>query len=618
MSKYASFDDYINRVYENEIYERIKKFMASNRIWPESNKFDHYNRWELDRTDIKHINIYDQGNMKIGFHLYVEATIYLYLTKSRYDDDDDVTKWFLLDCEGSIDKDLKDFKINDVKEYTMKPFLENQLNDSLVPIIRTKDLDKVAADFLRRNFPEALNTPMYLDPLKLIEKMGLRKELHKLSEDGSIFGQIYFRDDVQKVYDNDNPMELNVERGTILIDSENYFLGTLGSLNNTMVHECVHWDLHSKAFEFERIYKRNISKIECVTSGDINEKDNKNISFMEWQANALTPKILMPINTFKSKAFELIKKYKHEFHTDDTFKVINYVIQDLSDFFGVSIVSAKIRMIEAGYEEARAAFEFVDGSYIRTYKFKPGSLKDRQTFTIGAEDLAILVKKDQLFRDLMIEGNYQFIENHVVLNDFKYIDKDLEGNSKLTDYAIEHMDECCLIFDLELLDKSISKKYSKECYLNRGKDGYRFDFLFVPRDNITDKEEFESRKEAYRKECYDQLKKLPNDFEGAYRNLMKWQKLTFLKISEETGLAEKTIREIVKGNSQGTLHSVVLLCLALHVPYRISEFLIKLTPHNLSGFDPDSMHYDTMLMSRWDLSLKQNRDFINQHCSKTA
>lgn len=74
----------------------------------------------------------------------------------------------------------------------------------------------------------------------------------------------------------------------------------LGKVNNTIVHECVHWDLHRKAFELERLYNKEASRIKCQVAGGVEENSWTATEWMEWQANALTPRIQMPMAMFKA------------------------------------------------------------------------------------------------------------------------------------------------------------------------------------------------------------------------------------------------------------------------------------------------------------------------------
>ncbi len=74
---------------------------------------------------------------------------------------------------------------------------------------------------------------------------------------------------------------------------------------------------------------------------------------------------------------------------NDIIDVIEPVIDDLAIFFGVSRLAAKIRMVDAGYEEARGAFIYIDGRYVTPHRYKKDSIGEDQTFSIGAEDAAI-------------------------------------------------------------------------------------------------------------------------------------------------------------------------------------------------------------------------------------
>ena len=185
-------------------------------------------------------------------------------------------------------------------------------------------LEAVATDFLRRHYPEALKTPMAVEPQQLAKNMGLNVIVKNITKDFSVFGQIYFHDCEAELYDEDSDemVKTNVDARTIFVDPKAYFLRNLGAINNTIVHECAHWDKHRKAFELERLYNSSASKIKCQVVGGIKDNTRDATDWMEWQANALAPRIQMPISTFKTKAFELIKQYKAEMGTSELIDVM--------------------------------------------------------------------------------------------------------------------------------------------------------------------------------------------------------------------------------------------------------------------------------------------------------
>lgn len=214
--------------------------------------------------------------------------------------------------------------------------------------------------------------------------------MREITKDFSVFGQIYFHDCDVEFYDEDRDemVKNHVDAGTVFVDPKAYFLRNLGAVNNTIVHECVHWDKHRKAFELERLYNSSASKIKCQVVGGIKDNIRDAADWMEWQANALAPRIQMPLTMFKTKAFEFIKQFRAELGTSELIDVMERVIDALALFFCVSRLAAKIRMIDAGYEEAIGTFTYIDGRYVRPHRFKRGALQRNQTFSIGTVDAA--------------------------------------------------------------------------------------------------------------------------------------------------------------------------------------------------------------------------------------
>ena len=87
---------------------------------------------------------------------------------------------------------------------------------------------------------------------------------------------------------------------------------SLGSENNTKIHECIHHDSHGLFFEMQKLLSgKDFSSISCeVTrerkkSGD--EIENA-LKFIEWQACALTPHIQMPKKTAIVKFQEIYER----------------------------------------------------------------------------------------------------------------------------------------------------------------------------------------------------------------------------------------------------------------------------------------------------------------------
>ena len=92
------------------------------------------------------------------------------------------------------------------------------------------------------------------------------------------------------------------------------------------------------------------------------------------------------------------------------------------------------------------------------FSFDASALTDNQSFTISSADLfkAYCLNKD--FRKAIDTGKFVYVEGHVCLGDEKYIIHS-DGRVKLTQYALSHMDECCLALIRDIvISRSIRDK----------------------------------------------------------------------------------------------------------------------------------------------------------------
>ena len=108
--------------------------------------------------------------------------------------------------------------------------------------------------------------------------------------------------------------------------------------------------------------------------------------WMEVQANGIAPYLLIPTESFTQKVKELTDKYQCQNNTDLLNK-ITFIIDELAEHYGVTRDAIRKRLTDIGYEEASGAFNFVDGQYIRPYRYPKQALKDLKVYSIPAEEL---------------------------------------------------------------------------------------------------------------------------------------------------------------------------------------------------------------------------------------
>lgn len=592
MAKDRSFTDYVARRFYNQLFEAVKNHLNPGAIITRSQQVRRVDSVWLSDISVKRVLTEDQPGTRISFDVLVEADYEISEWDRRYDRYSEEADWFKVSCTADLAQNLNDFRVTGTEVYYSRGKQHDPLSDALVPIIRKEQLDDVAKDFLSRYYSEALKGHVAVNPYTLAERMGLTVEEKNLTSDGSIFGQIYFYDcEAEHYCATTGELEsVAVKAGTIFVDPANFFFRNLGSTYNTIVHECVHWHLHRKSFELERLYNVEATQIQCQVAGGIKPGISRSATdWMEWQANALAPKILMPSEATKIKAAEFMREYLKQRGTDHQIDVMEQVIEGVAIHFGVSKQSAKIRLYELGYEVAAGTFIYLDGRYVKPHTWKEGALKANQTFSISFKDALIASIINPDLRAVREQGLLIYVDSHFCINDPKYIFYDVFGNPQLTDYARYHMDECCLIFELapEGLVNAYQKENYLECVLCRDiNSGILFTANFA--DLSLNQSNLEKAKamQKYNREISKVLRELPQLFPEALVYLMNFLEVTVDSLAEASNLGDRTISRLRGGESK-TLENVVAVCIGMKLPPSVSHELVRRAGFFLTNSEKD-------------------------------
>ncbi len=617
MGKRKSFTDYIRENFENEIYHSVEEYYNANKesLNLTSNRFYEVTDTYLDEVSIRYVNAEDCNSKGMGIKFYpiVVATINIE-GKTKYDMDTDSKEvWLRLHCFGDLAVQLKDFQITKVEEVNSQYLRAKPMTDGLVPYIKIEDMDNYATDILTTYYPEVLESPQPVNAKNLAKRMGLKVHEHGIVQDMSVFGQIYFYDSKTKLYDRKTGEVRKglVKANTIVVDPLALFLFSPTSFNITVAHECVHFALHRKAFELERLCNNDFSKIQCSVSGDLADREREDeTSWMEYHANFIAPRIIMPAVTFKKKADEFISKRLKELGETEPLEVLEMVIDDLASFFEVTRSAAKVRMVELGYDEAVGTYTYIDGKYVKPHRaYKKDKINHKQTFSISCNDLIGVLFGNADLRKKVESGRYAFVDSHLVLNTPKYITKDENGYLELTKYARYHMEECSLIFDIESIGKKdISAKYFSYCVLNRdAKSPFEMQMKFHNGyENSTDEKQTEYLRKTQAEEL-EMLNSLPHDFKGTVEALKKWRKLTNQDIADEMLTTERTVRRIVNGENGTTIENIVALCAVLKLPPMITFYVIDKSSEKLRMETPKGYALYTLIYTTVGQSIQEVR-----------
>lgn len=223
---------------------------------------------ELDDLHVMGVSFKETEDDRILFRAAVQADV-LVKGRSRRDYEEDVVSpWFSVSFTGILRYGLNMVTITSIGEYSRECFdKEDALSQYLIPYVYSKDLDTHAEKFLKKYCPKALEIPMPLPIDEVLEAMCLT--LYKAPLPDGIFGRTYFSAATVDIYDKDeNVVSTDIEEGTILINPDVFFMRNIGSENNTIIHECVHWDKHYKFFELQKLINPKLTSISCAVVED--------------------------------------------------------------------------------------------------------------------------------------------------------------------------------------------------------------------------------------------------------------------------------------------------------------------------------------------------------------
>jgi len=595
LAKYESFKAYLEDNFLDDMMERLSSFVAAQPKDSFENDAISYVSWVgLQDIHVSGVTFKDIGNDELEIRVTVDGEIEV-RGKNRYGYETyEDNRCYNVFFHALLQNGLHNVRITSVSEYDVSRYeRDKSLSQNLVPYMYEEDVERHAEDFLRRHYPKALMQPMAIPVEEIVASMGMTLYYAPL-EDG-VFGKTYFGSEKVEVYTNiscTQTCEIITAPGTMLINPNVYFMYNVGTANNTIIHECVHWDRHRRPFELQKLLKGDCNHISCeiVEVYDGIPQDAPALKWMEWQANQLAPRILMPAEMTKRKLDECLRRLHAEYPMMRNAELMERAVGELAAFFMVSAVAAKIRVIELGYDEAHGVQVFSDGKYLPPFSFPRGTLKPNQTFVIDEKSAMIQIFMSEELRTMYFEGRLIFANSMVCINAPKYVTKSETGLPILTNYALEHVHECCYVFERKInASDTYSDSFYRRCFLCR--DVSSINYIEAKYDpNHKDNQSKSQRKEEINKiseSVTDIVRRLateiPSGFAGTLNYHMNRKGITNEELSARTNISTVSISEYRNTlTPKISIERAVALCNGLKLEKHYSHDLMKKAGYDLS------------------------------------
>ena len=302
------------------------------------------------------------------------------------------------------------------------------LPDTLVPHLSKDQMEAVAKSILKELYPTALRNAIPISATGIALKLGLRVEYACVDLRDDILGMIFFEDSTIAVYDTIEEISriINVKRGTILINRRPDGKFDPRVTNNTILHECIHWMLHKPAYLLHKANEPRLTAFACRRSSSTQRNDTwTSFDWMEWQANSLAPRLLMPEWSTRMQVDQMLRRMEK---LDPKFRM-DRIVEKLSTYYEVSRSLARIRLIELGYQDAKLGYTAP------------------VHYEIDFQDAVREYAQNDAFRKTLNSGVYAYVDQRFCVRDKRYVERADDGVLHLTEYAKTHEAECCLSFD---------------------------------------------------------------------------------------------------------------------------------------------------------------------------
>lgn len=205
---------------------------------------------------------------------------------------------------------------------------------------------------------------------------------------------------------------------------------------------------------------------------------------------------------------------------------------------------------------------------------------------------------NEALRDDLENGRFIHAEGVFVINDPKYVTIAAGEEAALTDYALEHMDECCLVFDRNTrVSTNYDDSFYRICFLCKDADSKCFvEAKYNPEEGKNEDVQKRAREmsavAAEAKRISGMIEEIPSSFAGTLNYHIKRRGYTNEKMEELTGISARMIQDYRNKKAvKPTLPSVLAICIGLNLQPAFAYDLIEKAGCNIMNFTEENLVY---------------------------
>lgn len=614
----------------------LKSYLQANRLTPIKHSIsglfstDHF----VKNVTIKTLYITnDDTECNLEIELGVSALIYEATTSGISS-----TYFFIVKVKGNLKFKFDDIKIIDIHETDESNFIEGSLlNQFLLPDIRTEQLEKIGQEIHQQYFHDCSLKDYYINPVDntpviyqfpvehIIVSCGIPMYFADLPD--NCLGRMYFNSVNQPVY-HKSPIfdciinkNIKLQPGTVIINHKHYVIKKDKTLIITICHELIHWYFHQRFFRLLELLGTDADTMSCSIKPIIFDENMTQIQkahwYAEWQANELAMRLAIPatfINYAMAEAKNVIKT-KNDLKCIAVEKSISYI----ASLYGVSESVAKQRFQQLGFYDLDGIFITVDGKHFPSFSYNGNILTENQSFILNHKSFTNLCKINTKFSSLINSCRYIYLGYVVCLFDSKYIIAEVSNDKvefKLSDYAREHAEECCLIFNF----KNIAITHNCYNYYGQSFLSKELEYIVEPIDSF----ELNFKDSGLEQEDIDEINHFYNEqvalnhrkyssFSNTLIYHIKNKNFDNDTLAKKAKLSSRTIDNYCTDPKKGVhIDNVLALCIALQLDYEASIDLFTKAGYSLEAATPKNIVFKFLLKEVSNNSEKTNINYCNK------